>query len=92
VVCQIAIINSLEPLNQTLADTTGWRDMYKEASLPAQISRLLEVHQAILEAAAAEHGEDGMNDLFVSNIIRTNDAPAWFISEHLVDAPLPVAE
>lgn len=31
-------------------------------------------------------------ELFVSDIIRTNEAQAWFISEHLVDAPLAVAQ
>ena len=50
-----------------------------------QISRLLEGHQTILEEArksaaqAAERGDDGTNDLFVSSVIRTNEAQAWFI-------------
>jgi len=66
--------------------------------VPVQISRLLEAHQTILEEAhkaaaeAASRGDDGTNDLFVSDIIRTNEAQAWFISEHLVDAPLTAAE
>lgn len=151
---------SVEALNQTLADTTALRDLYKKhhwqvsgptfyglhllfdkhyeeqaelvdtiaervqslggisiamphdvaemtrlsrpprgrEEVPVQISRLLEAHQTILEEAhkaaaeAAERGDDGTNDLFVSNVIRLNEAQAWFISEHLVDAPLTAAE
>ena len=66
--------------------------------VPVQISRLLEAHRTILEEAhrsaaeAAERGDDGTNDLLVSDVIRTNEAQAWFISEHLVDAPLTHAE
>lgn len=66
--------------------------------VPVQISRLLEAHQTILEEAhkaaaeAAVRGDDGTNDLFVSNVIRTNEAHAWFVSEHLVDAPLTHAQ
>jgi starvation-inducible DNA-binding protein len=61
---------------------------------PVQISRLLEGHQQILEFAheAAKHaeeaGDDGTNDLLVSNVIRTNELQVWFVSEHLVDVPL----
>jgi starvation-inducible DNA-binding protein len=66
--------------------------------VPVQISRLLEAHQTILEGArrsateAAARGDDGTNDLLVSDVIRTNEAQVWFISEHLVDAPLTRAE
>jgi starvation-inducible DNA-binding protein len=66
--------------------------------VPVQISRLLEGHQTILEEArksaaqAAERGDDGTNDLFVSSVIRTNEAQAWFISEHLVETPLTHAQ
>ena len=151
---------SIEALNQTLADTTALRDLYKKhhwqvsgptfyslhllfdkhykeqdeladaiaeriqslggisiampqdvaemtrlsrpprgrEEVPVQISRLLEAHRTILEEAhkfaaeAAERGDDGTNDLLVSDVIRTNEAQAWFISEHLVDAPLTHAE
>ncbi len=151
---------SVEALNQTLADTTALRDLYKKhhwqvsgptfyglhllfdkhyqeqagladtiaeriqslggvsiamphdvaemtrisrpprrrEEVPVQISRLLEAHQTILEEAhksaaeAAARGDDGTNDLLVSDVIRTNETQAWFISEHLVDAPLTHAE
>ena len=59
-----------------------------------QISRLLEAHEQILtfarEAAgkADEAGDDGTNDLLVSDLIRTNEMQVWFLSEHLVNAPV----
>ena len=62
--------------------------------VPAMLSRLLEAHEIILndahEAAArvAELGDDGSNDLLVSDIIRTGELQAWFLAEHLVDTPL----
>jgi starvation-inducible DNA-binding protein len=37
---------------------------------------------------AAEGGDDGTNDLLVSEVIRTNERQVWFVSQHLVDAPL----
>ena len=37
---------------------------------------------------AAQAGDDGTNDLLVSNVIRTNEMQVWFVGEHLVDAPL----
>jgi starvation-inducible DNA-binding protein len=58
------------------------------------LSRLLEAHEAILvdahdaAAKAAEMGDDGTNDLLVSNVIRTGELQAWFLAEHLVDTPL----
>ncbi|WP_034852528.1 Dps family protein [Inquilinus limosus] len=62
--------------------------------VPAMLSRLLEAHELILidahEAAgkAAEMGDDGTNDLIVSDLIRTGELQAWFLAEHLVDTPL----
>lgn len=62
--------------------------------VPAMLSRLLEAHEMILidahEAAAKadETGDDGTNDLIVSDVIRTNETQAWFLAEHLVDTPL----
>ena len=37
---------------------------------------------------AAEIGDDGTNDLLISDVVRMNELQVWFISEHLVDAPL----
>ena len=62
--------------------------------MPVQLSRLLDAHEHILvetrEAArrAAERGDDGTNDLLVSDVLRTNEMHVWFLSEHLVDTPL----
>ena len=33
-------------------------------------------------------GDDGSNDLIVSDVIRRNELQVWFISEHLVAMPL----
>ena len=153
-------IESVEALNQTLADTITLRDLYKKAhwqvagptfyqlhllfdkhyeeqdelvdqiaeriqllggislamgadvaeetriprpprgreEVPVQISRLLEAHELILtqvrEAAeaASEAGDDGTNDLLVSDVMRTNELQVWFLAEHLVDAPVVEAE
>ena len=62
--------------------------------VPAQISRLLHAHEVVLQEAramarqAAEAGDDGTNDLLVSEVIRTNEGQVWFVAEHLVDTPL----
>lgn len=61
---------------------------------PVQISRLLEAHEIILKECrdyakqADEDGDDGTNDVLVSDVIRTNERHVWFISEHLVKVPL----
>ena len=34
---------------------------------------------------AAAKGDDGTNDLLVSNVIRTNEMQVWFVAEHLVE-------
>ena len=34
---------------------------------------------------AAVAGDDGTNDLLVSDVIRTSERQVWFIAEHLVD-------
>ncbi len=66
--------------------------------VPVQISRLLTAHEIILQAArasakkAADMGDDGTNDLLVSNVIRTNEMQVWFLAEHLVDTPSVTAE
>src|SRR4029079_18364197 len=61
---------------------------------PVQISRMLHAHEIVLKEArtmarlAAEHGDDGTNDLIVSNVIRGNELQVWFVAEHVVDVPL----
>ena len=62
--------------------------------VPTQLSRLLEAHEIILRQAhegadvADEAGDDGTNDLLVSNVIRTNEPQVWFIAEHLAETTL----
>jgi starvation-inducible DNA-binding protein len=59
-----------------------------------QISRLLHAHEVVLKEArtmarlAADAGDDGSNDLIVSDVIRDNELQAWFVAEHVVDVPL----
>jgi starvation-inducible DNA-binding protein len=152
---QTAALESVENLNQVLADTMTLRDMYKKhhwqvagptfyslhllfdkhyeeqnelvdliaervqslggvslamapdvaettliprppkgrEEVPVQISRLLHAHEIILKEAramarqAADAGDDGTNDLLVSDVIRTGEKEVWFLAEHLVDAP-----
>ena len=65
---------------------------------PVQISRLMHAHEIVIKEArtmarrAAEGGDDGTNDLLVSQALRTNEMQIWFLSEHLVDAPLTHAQ
>jgi starvation-inducible DNA-binding protein len=67
-------------------------------AVAVQLSRLLDAHQVIigqvrkLARRAGELGDDGTNDLVVSEVLRRNELQAWFLSEHLVDAPLVHAE
>jgi len=152
---QTAALQSVENLNQVLADTMTLRDMYKKhhwqvagptfyslhllfdkhyeeqnelvdllaervqslggvslamapdvaettliprppkgrEEVPVQISRLLHAHEIILKEAramarlASESGDDGTNDLLISDLIRTGEKQVWFLAEHLVDAP-----
>ena len=62
--------------------------------VPVQISRLLGAHEIILAEArrfareADEAGDDGTNDLLISEVIRTNELQVWFVAEHVVDVPL----
>ena len=66
--------------------------------IPVQLSRLIDAHQIIIQQSrpfarrASELGDDGTNDLVVSDVIRTNEFQIWFLSEHLVDVPLVKAK
>jgi starvation-inducible DNA-binding protein len=61
---------------------------------PVQISRLLHAHEIVLKEAhamarnAAAAGDDGTNDMLVSDVIRRNELQVWFVAEHVVDSPL----
>jgi starvation-inducible DNA-binding protein len=66
--------------------------------VPVQISRLLDAHRVIIEEcrelaeAADKAGDDGSNDLAVSDVLRPNELQSWFLSQHLVEMPLTFAE
>lgn len=66
--------------------------------VPVQIGRLLEAHKTIMQdchdiaKAAIDAGDDGTNDMVVSNVLRVNELQSWFIGQHLVDMPLIHAE
>ena len=66
--------------------------------VPVQLGRLLHAHEIVLKEAramarqAAEAGDDGTNDLLVSQVIRTNEKHVWFVGEHLADGPLSAHE
>ena len=62
--------------------------------VPVQISRLLEAHKMIMQdchdigEAADDAGDDGTNDMVISDILRPNELQSWFIGQHLVEMPL----
>jgi starvation-inducible DNA-binding protein len=66
--------------------------------VPVQLSRLVDAHQMIIRQTrklarrSSDLGDDGTNDLLVSEVIRTNELQVWFLSEHLVNVPLVQAE
>ncbi len=63
-----------------------------------QLSRLIDAHQIIIRQSrtlarrASALGDDGTNDLVVSEVLRTNELQTWFLSEHLVNVPLVEAK
>jgi starvation-inducible DNA-binding protein len=52
---------------------------------------LLQVHEIVLKEGramagrAAERGDDGTNDLIVSDIIRRNQPQVWFLAAHVIE-------
>lgn len=66
--------------------------------VPVQLSRLLDAHQVVIRQSrtlarrASALGDDGTNDLVVSDVLRTNELQTWFLSEHLVNVPLIQAQ
>jgi starvation-inducible DNA-binding protein len=59
----------------------------------AQLRRLLAAHEILIRRIrdgaklAADHGDDGTNDLLIGGVLRTNEMQVWFLSEHLRSAP-----
>lgn len=62
--------------------------------VPTQISRLLKAHELILTYArdaasqASDAGDEGTNDLLISEVVRTGEMQVWFLAEHLAATPL----
>jgi starvation-inducible DNA-binding protein len=82
-----------------VAETTQIeRPPHGREEVPVQLSRLLDAHQIIIRQTrklarrASELGDDGSNDLLVSEVLRTNELQVWFLSEHLGNVPLVMAE
>jgi len=54
-----------------------------------QLRRLVDAHEFVLEEArplareAADRGDEGTNDLIVSQVVRLNELQCWFVAEHL---------
>jgi starvation-inducible DNA-binding protein len=59
-----------------------------------QLFRLLQAHEIIIEETrqaahtAAANGDDGTNDLLVSNVLRVNEFEVWWITEQLAGTGL----
>jgi starvation-inducible DNA-binding protein len=59
-----------------------------------QLFRLLEAHEVIiaetreLAEAADQNGDQGTNDLLVSQVLRTNEFQVWFITEQITGSGL----
>jgi starvation-inducible DNA-binding protein len=57
--------------------------------VPVQLSRLLDAHQIIINETrklarpASAIGDDGTNDLVVSDVLRRNELQVWFLSTWL---------
>ena len=58
-------------------------------SWEAMITRLMDAHSVVIgdarKGADGTNDDDGTNDLFVSQVLRTNELQLWFISSHLGD-------
>jgi starvation-inducible DNA-binding protein len=77
-------------ISHDIAETTRLPRAPKGRESPAdQLRRLLAAHELVLAEAheyakaAADNGDDGTNDLLVSEVIRTNEAQSWMLAEHL---------
>ncbi len=82
-------------LSQDVAEHTRLERAPRDREeVPVIITRLLEAHNFIVKEArdfahrAADLGDDGTNDMLVSQVLRTNEMQIWFVSEHLVEMPL----
>lgn len=55
-----------------------------------QISRLLEAHEILLLESrefaklSSADGDEGTNDMLISDVVRTGEVQVWFLNEHLL--------
>jgi|SRR5579862_1684795 len=73
-----------------VAETTTLVRPPRDHEAPSrQLARLADAHERVLQALrpaarrATELGDDGTNDLLVSDVLRTNEKQAWFIHQLL---------
>ena len=73
-----------------VSETTALLRPPRDREEPArQLARLADAHELVLYAVrsaarrATALGDDGTNDLLVSEVIRTNEKQAWFVQELL---------
>jgi starvation-inducible DNA-binding protein len=78
-----------------VAETTSIPRVPKgREEVPVQVSRLLHAHEIVLKEAramarrAADAGDDGTNDVIVSEVIRRNELQVWFVAQHVVNVPV----
>jgi len=89
---------SLAMAHDVAETTTIPRPPRGREEMPVHLSRLLAAHELILQEVrtmarqAAAAGDDGTNDLLVSQVLRTNELQTWFLGEHRVDVPLVRAD
>jgi starvation-inducible DNA-binding protein len=82
-------------MSHDVARTTGIERPPRGREEPsAQLSRLMDAHHVIISETrrmarlASKLGDDGTNDLLISDVLRTNEMHVWFVSAHLVEVPL----
>jgi starvation-inducible DNA-binding protein len=89
---------SLAMAHDVAEATTINRPPKGREEVPVMISRLLEAHESVIKEVRkyarriSELEDEGTFDLLVSEVLRTNEFQAWFLSEHLVQTPLVVTQ
>jgi starvation-inducible DNA-binding protein len=84
---------SLAMAHDIAETTTIPRPPRGREEVSGQIARLLDAHTRMIKQVrkagrrAHELGDDGTNDILVSDILRTNELQVWFLSEHLETMP-----
>lgn len=65
-----------------------------EETAPAMLARTINAHATVIKSLREaieitdQNKDYGTNDLLVSDVLRVHERQIWFLSEHLVDAPL----